>query len=80
MRTVSIYSNKKTTHLHRQVEKYKLNILKLMAKRNFSKFQSLYNQSMIDISLINNNQLKQFYTIPYGTKTVPNENCFNIYK
>ena len=23
----------KTTHLHRQVEKYKLNILKLMAKR-----------------------------------------------
>ena len=42
-----------------------------MAKRNFSKFQSLYNQSMIDISLINNNQLNQFYTIPYGTKTVP---------
>ena len=41
-----------------------------MAKRNFSKFQSLYNQSMIDISLINNNQLKQFYTIPYGTKSV----------
>ena len=31
-----------------------------MAKRNFSKFQSLYN----------NNQLKQFYTIPYGTKSV----------
>ena len=41
-----------------------------MAKRNFSKFQSLYNQSMIDISLINNNQLNQFYTIPYGTKSV----------
>ena len=41
-----------------------------MAKRNFSKFQSLYN----------NNQLNQLYTIPYGTKTVPNENCFNIYK
>ena len=33
MRTISIYSNKKTTHLHRQVEKYKLNILKTMAKR-----------------------------------------------
>ena len=31
-----------------------------MAKRNFSKFQSLYN----------NNKLKQFYTIPYGTKSV----------
>ena len=31
-----------------------------MAKRNFSKFQSLYN----------NNQLKQFYTIPYGTESV----------
>ena len=41
-----------------------------MAKRNFSKFQSLYNQSMIDISLINNNQLSKFYTIPYGTKSV----------
>ena len=41
-----------------------------MAKRNFSKFQSLYNQSMIDISLINNNQLNQLYTIPYGTKSV----------
>ena len=41
-----------------------------MAKRNFSKFQSLYNQSMIDTSLINNNQLNQFYTIPYGTKSV----------
>ena len=41
-----------------------------MAKRNFSKFQSLYNQSMIDTSFINNNQLNQFYTIPYGTKSV----------
>lgn len=32
---------------------------------------------MIYISLINNNHYNQFYTIPYGTKTVPNENCFN---
>ena len=29
-----------------------------MAKRNFSKFQSLYNQSMIDTSLINNINMK----------------------
>ena len=49
------------------MEKYKLNkYIKILWQKDFnhiiydtfSKFQSLYNQSMIDISLINNNNMK----------------------